>query len=116
MPKYLEGAVLELDDVFQALADPTRRAVIEQLGRGPAATSALAEPFDMTLPSFVQHLGVLDRAGLVTSHKKGRVRTYELVPDRLQAADDWLAAQRGTWTTRLDQLDTYLDEMKEQTP
>ncbi|MFP4514024.1 MAG: ArsR/SmtB family transcription factor, partial [Acidimicrobiales bacterium] len=67
--------VAELDDLFQALADPTRRAVVERLGRGPAATSDLAAPFDMALPSFTQHLTVLERCGLVTSTKAGRVRT-----------------------------------------
>ena len=69
--------------MFQALADPTRRAVITRLGRGPAATSELARPFAMALPSFTQHLDVLERSGLVASHKEGRVRTYRLVPKRL---------------------------------
>lgn len=115
MPKQ---AAAELDLVFQALADPTRRAVIERLGRGPAATSELARGFTMALPSFTQHLGVLERTGLVSSHKRGRVRTYHLVPTTLAAAQDWMAVQRDLWTRRLDQLDDYLldNYPKEQQP
>jgi DNA-binding transcriptional ArsR family regulator len=99
---------MELDQVFQALADPTRRKVIERLVSGPASTSELATPFDMALPSFTQHLGVLERAGLVTSTKTGRVRTYRLVPAALEVADGWLAEQRHLWERRLDQLDDFL--------
>ncbi|HEY3670509.1 MAG TPA: metalloregulator ArsR/SmtB family transcription factor [Acidimicrobiia bacterium] len=98
----------ELDDVFRALADPTRRTVIRRLATGAASTSQLAEPFAMALPSFSQHLSVLERAGLVTSTKTGRVRTYELVPAALDVADDWLAEQRRLWQRRLDQLDDLL--------
>jgi DNA-binding transcriptional ArsR family regulator len=99
---------VELDQVFQALADPTRRQVVVQLGSGSASTSQLAEPFSMALPSFIQHLSVLERAGLVTSTKRGRVRTYELVPAALGIADGWLAEQRRLWERRLDQLDDLL--------
>jgi DNA-binding transcriptional ArsR family regulator len=105
MPKRSDG---ELDGVFQALADPTRRAVVERLGRGPASTSELARPFAMALPSFTQHLGVLERCGLVTSHKQGRVRTYRLADAPLVTAQDWLAARRSHWERRLDQLDAHL--------
>jgi DNA-binding transcriptional ArsR family regulator len=101
-----------LDRVFQALADPTRRAVVERLVRGPAAVSELARPFGMALPSFTQHLGVLEGSGLVKSRKEGRVRTYELVPRRLKAAESWMAKQRALWERRLDQLDAYLEEME----
>jgi DNA-binding transcriptional ArsR family regulator len=104
VPKRWEG----LDQLFQALADPTRRQVIERLVAGPASTSELAEPFDMALPSFTQHLAVLDRAGLVTSTKQGRVRTYRLAPAGLEVADGWLAEQRRLWEQRLDQLDALL--------
>ena len=104
---------LALDQVFQALADPTRRKVIERLVSGPASTSDLAEPFEMALPSFTQHLGVLERAGLVTSTKTGRVRTYRLAPAGLELADGWLAEQRRLWERRLDQLDSFLDTLKE---
>jgi DNA-binding transcriptional ArsR family regulator len=102
-----------LDQVFQALADPTRRAVLERLAAGPQPTSALAEPFGMALPSFIQHLGVLERAGLVTSAKHGRVRTYELTPGALERAGDWLAGQHQLWQRRLDQLDAFLPTIEE---
>ena len=102
----------DLGRVFQALADPTRRAVLEKLSRGPAAMSELAEPFDMALPSFSQHLDVLEDCGLVRSSKEGRVRTYQLAPQPLKAAEGWLAKQRTLWTKRLDQLDDYLKEVK----
>jgi len=97
-----------LDEVFHALADPTRRAVVERLGSGPASTSVLAEPFDMALPSFSQHLGVLVRSGLVTSQKEGRVRTYSLSPGVLASIDQWMAAQRDVWEKRLDQFDDFV--------
>lgn len=104
----------QLDRVFRALADPTRRAVIERLGVGPAAVSELALPFDMALPSFAQHLDVLEASGLVRSRKKGRVRTYRLAPRKLEAAETWMATQRAKWERRLDQLDDYLEQMKEE--
>ena len=104
----------ELSAVFQALADPTRRAVLERLGRGPAAMSELAQPFDMALPSFAQHLHMLERSGLVRSQKSGRVRTYRLSPRPLKTAENWMAKQRALWERRLDQLDDYLQTMKEQ--
>jgi DNA-binding transcriptional ArsR family regulator len=103
-----------VDGVFQALADPTRRAVVERLGRGPAATSELALPFAMALPSFTQHMGVLERCGLVESRKRGRVRTYRLVAEPLEAAERWIASQRHNWERRLDQLDAYVGELWEQ--
>ena len=111
---FMPNQSRELSAVFQALADPTRRAVLERLGRGPAAMSELAQPFDMALPSFSQHLDVLERSGLVRSHKSGRVRTYELTARRLKSAENWLARQRALWERRLDQLDSYLKTMKEQ--
>jgi DNA-binding transcriptional ArsR family regulator len=106
-------ATAELTDVFHALADPTRRAVLERLSRGPAAMTELARPFRMALPSFSQHLDVLENCGLVRSHKSGRVRTYQLAPRRLRLAEDWMARRRALWTRRLDQLDNYLNELKE---
>jgi DNA-binding transcriptional ArsR family regulator len=105
-----------LDDLFQALADPTRRAVVERLARGPAATLELARPFAMALPSFTQHLGVLERSGLVRSRKQRRVRTWELAPRRLATAERWLVTRRALWERRLDQLDAVLHELKENTP
>jgi DNA-binding transcriptional ArsR family regulator len=104
-----------LDDVFHALADPTRRAVVERLGAGPASTSALAEPFDMALPSFSQHLGVLESSGIVTSQKEGRVRTYHLTPGVLASIDQWMATQRDLWEQRLDQFDEFVVELHRNT-
>jgi DNA-binding transcriptional ArsR family regulator len=103
-----------MDRVFQALADPTRRSVLERLRRGPARMSQLAEPFPMALPSFSQHLDVLERCGLVRSRKRGRVRTYRLTPLPLRAAEHWLQRQRTHWERRLDQLDGHLQDLKEQ--
>jgi len=103
----------QLTRVFQALADPTRRAVVERLSQGPAPTSELASPFRMALPSFLQHLDVLQKCGLIRSSKKGRVRTYELSTTTLKAAEDWMATQRTLWERRLDQLDKFLNELKE---
>jgi DNA-binding transcriptional ArsR family regulator len=97
-----------IDRVFRALSDPTRRRVLERLSRSAASVSELAEPFSMALPSFVEHLGVLEGSGLVSSRKIGRVRIYQLAPKRLQLAEDWLARQRSLWERRLDQLDEYL--------
>jgi DNA-binding transcriptional ArsR family regulator len=103
-----------LNRVFHGLADPTRRAVLERLSTGPAAVSDLAEPFTMSLPSFLQHLDVLENCGLVKSRKTGRVRTYQLTPQPLKLAEGWLEKRRAIWTRRLDQLDTYLADLKEQ--
>jgi DNA-binding transcriptional ArsR family regulator len=101
-----------MDDVFRALADPTRRRVVERLSRQPASVSELAKPFKMALPSFLEHLKVLEGCGLVTSSKSGRVRTYRLAPGRLRQAEDWLSRQRRLWEQRLDQLDAYLMKLK----
>jgi DNA-binding transcriptional ArsR family regulator len=106
---------LDLNRVFQALADPTRRAVLERLTNGPAPMSELARPFKMALPSFSQHLDVLENCGLVRSQKTGRVRTYQLEPQPLQAAEQWMTEQRAIWESRLDQLDDYLLKLKEKT-
>jgi DNA-binding transcriptional ArsR family regulator len=105
---------IELNRVFQALADPTRRAVLERLSSGPAAMSELAEPFEMALPSFSQHLDVLENCGLVSSSKAGRVRTYKIEAKTLKAAEHWMVQQRKLWERRLDQLDAHLLTMKEQ--
>jgi DNA-binding transcriptional ArsR family regulator len=102
-----------LDQVFQALADPTRRAVLQRLSGGAASTLELARPFDMSLPSFTQHLSVLEKYGLVKSKKAGRVRTYKLAPKRLRAAEDWILDRRKLWERRLHQLDVYLLTMTE---
>ena len=101
------------DDVFYALSNATRRKVLEQLSVGPATVSELAAPFDMKLPSFVEHLSVLERSRLVKSKKRGRVRTYALVPERFKVAEDWLSEQRQLWEARLDRFDNYVKQLKE---
>jgi DNA-binding transcriptional ArsR family regulator len=101
------------DDVFYALSNSTRRKVLHQLAAGPATVSELAAPFDMKLPSFVQHLSVLEQSRLVKSKKLGRVRTYEIDPKRLKVAEDWLSEQRQLWEARLDQFDQYVKQLKQ---
>lgn len=98
-----------IDRVFHALGDPTRLAVVERLGVGPASTSDLAAGFELALPSVMQHLDMLERHDLVRSTKQGRVRTYHLVADNLHRAQGWLAEQQRIWETRLDRLDTFLE-------
>lgn len=97
-----------LDSAFHALADPTRRAVIQQLGRGPATVSELAKPFDMALPSFLKHIGVLEASGLIDSSKVGRVRTCALKRQAFEAAEKWFDEQRALWESRYNNLDTLL--------
>jgi len=109
----MPNQAVALDRVFHALADPTRRRVLQRLSRGPAATSELARPFPMALPSFLQHLTVLERSRLVRSRKTGRIRTYELAPQPLKSAEHWMVTQRALWERRLDQLDAYLLQLKD---
>jgi DNA-binding transcriptional ArsR family regulator len=99
-----------LDLTFQALGDPTRRAMVERLSRGPLSVSALAEPFDMSLSAVVQHLRILEDSGLVRSEKEGRVRTCRIDTKTLKTAETWLAARRSAWERNLDRLGDYLDE------
>ncbi len=108
-----QPAVAVADDVFYALSNSTRRKVLEKLSVGPATVSELAAPFDMKLPSFVQHLSVLEQSRLVKSKKRGRVRTYELVPQRFKVAEDWLSKQRRLWEARVNRFDTYVRQLKE---
>ncbi len=103
-----------VDRVFRALSDPTRRDVLERLGARPAATSELAARYDMALPSFLEHLRVLEGSGLVRSRKDGRTRTYELAPAQMKVAEDWLGRQRRLWEQRFDQLDSYLLKLKQE--
>ncbi len=100
-----------LDSVFYALSDPTRRAVVQRLGAGPASVSELAKPFAMVLPSFMKHVGVLERSGLVCSRKVGRVRTCTLVRKRLTAAERWFDEQREQWASRYEKLDNLLEKL-----
>ena len=102
----------QLDPVFRALADPTRRAVLQNLSRGEASVSELAADVSMALPSFMQDLQTLEDCGLVSSQKSGRVRVYRLKPKPLRDAEHWLGKQRTHWERRLDQLDNYLQKMK----
>lgn len=104
----------QLDGIFQALADPTRRAVIGRLGRGPASVGALAQPFAMALPSFMKHLHVLEESGLIRSEKAGRVRICSIVPERLAAVESWLDEQRAIWGGRTDRLEQFVTQDKEQ--
>lgn len=99
-----------LDLMFQALADPTRRAMIDRLSRGPASVSELAKPFAMSLPAVVQHLQALENSGLVTSQKVGRVRTVQIQPDTLSLAEQWINDRRTAWSRRLDRLGDFLAE------
>lgn len=102
-----------LDAVFVALADPTRRAVVRRLGRGPATVSELAEEFPITLPSFMKHVGILDSSGLISTVKSGRVRTCTLNRERLADIDDWLAEQRHLWEGRTDRLAAFVTDEQE---
>ena len=101
-----------LDQVFHALADPTRRWMVERLSRGPASVSELAEPLTMSLPSVVQHLQVLEISGLVRSEKVGRVRTCRVQADALRTAQHWIDERRDAWERRLDRLGDFLAETK----
>lgn len=100
-----------LNTVFHALADPTRRAVIQQLTGGPASVTELAEPFDMALPSFMKHIGVLENAGLIHSTKVGRVRTCEIKPQQLNAAEGWISEQTALWEGRIDRMASYVEAL-----
>jgi DNA-binding transcriptional ArsR family regulator len=102
-----------LDQVFQALSDPSRRIMVERLSRGPASVSELAAPLPMSLPAVVQHLEVLEGTGLVTSEKVGRVRTCRIEPTALRPVEQWIAEQRKSWELRLDRLGDYLAEQSD---
>ncbi len=103
-----------LDRAFQALADPTRRAIVERLCTSPASVSDLARPFAMSLPAIMQHLAVLEGSGLVVSEKAGRVRMCRIEPAALSLAEQWINGRRTTWEHRLDRLGAYLDELQNQ--
>lgn len=104
MPEYSD----DMNRIFHALADGTRRAMVERLTRGPASVSQLAEPFAMALQSAAQHIGVLETAGIVTSTKVGRVRTVQLVPSALAPATQWISQQQLPAEQRLDRLESFL--------
>jgi DNA-binding transcriptional ArsR family regulator len=100
-----------LDSIFHALADPTRRAIVQRLGRGPATVTELAQPFAMALPSLMKHVGVLEGTGLIRSKKTGRVRTCVLERKKLAAVELWLGEQRAVWRARYGNLDELLAKL-----
>lgn len=99
---------------FAALSDPTRREVVQTLSKGSATVSELASPFNMALPSFTQHLGVLENAGLVVSRREGRSRICSLDPSALKAAEEWMASYRQQWESRMDRFETHLENVKKE--
>ena len=99
----------DIDLLLHALADPTRRGIVERLGSGPASVTQLAAPLSMSLPAVVQHLQVLERSGVISTQKVGRVRTCRIEPDRLDKVQHWIAARRRAWERRLDRLGHVLD-------
>jgi len=107
---------VDLDMAFRALADPTRRAMVERLSRGPASVSELAQPYAMSLPAIVQHLAMLEDSGLVRSEKVGRVRTFTMVPAALSLAEKWFNQRRTQWEQRLDRLGEHLKRFPERDP
>jgi DNA-binding transcriptional ArsR family regulator len=98
----------QLDDVFQALSDPTRRTILRRLGEGSASVTELAEPFDMGLPSFMKHIRLLEKSGWIRTHKSGRVRTCSIEMTRFAMVYDWLAEQREVWESRTDRLEAFV--------
>jgi DNA-binding transcriptional ArsR family regulator len=108
--KYMLNQPIDLNRVFQALADPTRRAMIERLGRAPATVSGLAVPIAISLAAVVQHVQILEASGLVRTEKIGRTRTCRIDTNTVAAAERWLESRRSEWHTRLDRLGEYLDQ------
>ncbi|MGY3550119.1 DNA-binding transcriptional ArsR family regulator [Bradyrhizobium sp. USDA 4472] len=104
----------QLDQVFAALADPTRRAIVMRLCAGEASVGELAGPFDMALPSLMKHIHVLETCGLVLSEKEGRVRTCRVSPDALLSAEDWFQHQRAIWEARLDRFEAYVMKLRKE--
>jgi DNA-binding transcriptional ArsR family regulator len=104
----------DLDATFAALADPTRRAIVARLARGEATVTELAEPFDMSLPAISKHLRVLERAGLITRSREAQTRPCKLNPKALDEATAWIEKHKATWEGRLDRLDAYVKQLKEQ--
>jgi DNA-binding transcriptional ArsR family regulator len=110
----MDNLSTNLDRVFGALSDPTRRAVLARLGEGEASIGELAQPFDMALPSLMKHVRVLEAVGLVESQKRGRVRTCRLKPAAMTDAERWLIEQRAVWEARLDRLDAYVKTIEKE--
>jgi DNA-binding transcriptional ArsR family regulator len=112
----MEKHQVELDGIFQALADPTRRAVLGRLGKGPASISDLANPFDMALPSFMKHIHLLEGSGLIRTHKQGRVRTCAIERKQFALVEKWLSAQRAIWEGRTDRLEQFVATQQKEDP
>jgi DNA-binding transcriptional ArsR family regulator len=108
--KYMLDQTADLDRVFQALADPGRRVMVERLSQGPASVSELARPLDMSLAAVLQHVQVLEASGLVRSQKTGRTRTCSINPTALRSAEQWISGRRALWERRLDRLGEYLQD------
>jgi DNA-binding transcriptional ArsR family regulator len=111
--RHMENCCVALDTAFHALADPTRRAVIRRLVKGPAPVKELAEPFDIGLSAFLKHLRVLEESGLIATEKTGRVRTCRIRPVRLSEAEAWLSEQRALWQASADRLAAYVETQGE---
>jgi|SRR6218665_89571 len=105
-----------LDGIFQAIADPTRRAVLKRLGKGPASISELAKPFDMALPSFMKHIHLLEESGWIQTRKEGRVRTCALDKKPFATLEAWLSEQRALWEGRTDRLELFVTHQKKEEP
>jgi DNA-binding transcriptional ArsR family regulator len=108
MEQYQE----QLSGIFQALADPTRRAILGRLGEGPASISDLAKPFDMALPSFMKHIHLLEDSGLIQTRKEGRVRTCAIKRKQFAVVEAWLSAQRAIWEGRTDRLEQFVTSIR----
>jgi DNA-binding transcriptional ArsR family regulator len=115
MVKHSTAESDDLDAVFAALADPTRRAIVVRLSKGEASVTELAQPFEVSLPAVTKHLAVLERAGLLEHDKRGRVRHCRLVPAPMRLADEWLGTYRTFWESRVDSLVEHLRSTKEAT-
>ena len=111
--KSVLNHTIALDRVFHALADPSRRSMLDRLSRGPASVSELARPLTMSMPAVVQHLQVLEETGLVSTEKVGRVRTCRIETAAMRSAEDWIADRRTLWEAKLDRLGEYLAEQSE---
>jgi DNA-binding transcriptional ArsR family regulator len=114
--REIDVAAVVLDSVFHALADPSRRVMVERLSRGPASVSELAQPLAMSLPAVLQHLQVLEASGLVRSEKAGRVRTCRIEQQALTTAEQWITARRSSWEQHLDRLGEFLAEQSDEQP
>ena len=110
--RHMPNQIAQLDRVFHALSDPTRRAIVGRLSQGPASVSELARPFAMAMPSLLQHLRVLEDSRLIRSEKSGRVRTCEMQPGALIIARTWIDEQRAIWEGRLDRMETYVHSLQ----